>query len=187
MYFGAHGRANALDCVIDAMELLQHRNLPLEVRLRMVGSGASKKQLIEKVQANNIKNIQFDDPVQKSDIPALAAQADAFIISVKNCPELYKFGVSMNKLYDYMAAARPVVIAINSSNNPIQEAGAGITVDPENPVVMADAIYAISQMTVEQRRKLGENGRKYVEKNHDHKMLAQRLDALLEQAIRDFN
>lgn len=70
----------------------------------MIGDGPLKPSLVEQASEMGLTNVSFEPPVAKSQIPALAAQADAFVIAVLNLPGLYRYGISMNKLFDYLAA-----------------------------------------------------------------------------------
>ena len=97
----------------------------------------------------------FGPSIPKSQIPDLAAQADAFVIAVRDLPGLYRFGISMNKLFDYLAAERPIVIASGAANNPVAEAGAGLTVPPGEPQALAQAIAQIVAMSLAERQRMG--------------------------------
>ena len=109
-------------------------------------------------------------------------RADAFIIAAKRT-DLYRYGISPNKLHEYMAAARPTVVAASSNNNPIMEASAGITVAPEDAEAIAQAIVDLAAMSAEDRWKMGLRGRQYVEKHHDFASLAVRLEGVLSSAL----
>ncbi|MDD7804228.1 MAG: glycosyltransferase family 4 protein [Endozoicomonas sp. (ex Botrylloides leachii)] len=183
MYFGAHGQANGLGNLLKAMALLQkHQNMQ-HVRLRMIGEGPLKQDLVQLAHQLELTNVQFEEPVAKQQIPALASEADGFVITVKNLPKLYRYGISMNKIFDYLAAARPTVIASSASNNPIEEAKAGITVQPDDPEALAEAIAKLVIMTPAERANLGHSGRVYVEKNHSYAALAERFANMLDELI----
>lgn len=175
MYFGAHGQANGLDTLLAAMQIVQQTPEGENIRLRLIGDGPLKQGLMEQAQAIGLNNVEFEDSVPKSQIPGLAAQADAFVITVLDLPKLYRYGISMNKLFDYMAGARPIVIASSAANNPIQEAQAGITVPPGQPYALADAICRLAATPTQERQQTGRNGRAYVEKNHGFSQLAKKL------------
>lgn len=175
MYFGAHGQANGLDTLLAAMQIVQQTPEGENIRLRLIGDGPLKQCLIEQAQAIGLNNVEFEDPVPKSQIPGLAAQADAFVITVLDLPKLYRYGISMNKLFDYMAGARPIIIASSAANNPIQEAQAGITVLPGQPYALADAICRLAATPAQERQQTGRNGRAYIEKNHGFSQLANKL------------
>jgi glycosyltransferase involved in cell wall biosynthesis len=180
MYFGAHGLANGLTPLIRAMKLVSDQVGPEAIKLRMIGSGPLKEDLKRLAATLDLENISFEPPVPKSTIPQLAAQADGFVITVLGLPQLYRYGISMNKLFDYFAAARPVVIGCNAANNPVLDAGAGIAVPPEDPQELANAIVALYRMPPEERQRMGAAGRRYVEENHNSGRLAERLASTLD-------
>mgnify|MGYP001086018647 FL=1 len=180
MYFGAHGQANGLDNVLQAMARLRQMPAGQHIRLRLIGDGPLKPALVAQAEALGLRNVVFEPPVPKAQIPALAAQADAFVIAVLDLPGLYRFGISMNKLFDYLAAERPTVMASSASNNPIAEAGAGLTVAPGQPQALAEAIAQIAAMPLAERQRMGRAGREYVEQNHGFDQLAGRLAAVLD-------
>ena len=182
-YLGAHGRANDLETLVDAMGQLQARGLGRAVHLRLYGEGPRKAGLVARATRLGLQNVSFEAAVESRDVPRIAAEADAFVITVLNRPGLYRYGVSMNKLFDYMAAGRPVVIAMDAPSNPIQEACAGITVAPEDAGALADGIERLLSLSAEARRKLGENGRRYVELNHDFGVLAAKFAAALDESV----
>ena len=93
--------------------------------------------------------------------------------------EVLQYGMSPNKMYDYLASAKPVVMAGNPQNNIVEEANAGIAVEPENPEALAEAIVKIYELPEEKRIELGENGRRYVEQFYNIKNLATNLESLL--------
>jgi len=164
MYLGAHGNANCLETLLQAMHILKKRDLRMPIQLRMIGDGTLKSELIEMARLLELDNISFEDAVPRELIPTIAAEADSFVITVKDLPGLYKYGISMNKIFDYMAAGRPTVIAVNAANNPISEANAGFTVAPEEPVALANGIEDLINLTDEERRAMGLRGRQHVEK-----------------------
>lgn len=185
MYFGAHGQANGLDNVLQAMKLVQTRqqNAPggHKIRLRMIGDGPLKAVLVAQAKQLGLDNVSFEPPVPKNQIPALAAQADAFVIAVLDLPKLYRYGISMNKLFDYLAAGRPILMASDAANDLVQDAQAGFTVRAGQPDQLADAIDKIAFLPVEERQRMAQAGRKYVEKNHGFEELASRLAGVLDE------
>lgn len=186
MYFGAHGQANGLDNVLRAMKLVAERTMKPAIHLRMIGDGPLKPDLMKLAKQLGLSNVYFEPPVPKNVIPSLALQTDAFVISVLDLPRLYRYGISMNKLFDYLAAARPIVIASGAVNNPVAESGSGITVLPNNPDALAQAILKLAQTSEEERRRLGTAGRQYVEENHGFDRLARRLASTLDAAVAEY-
>jgi glycosyltransferase involved in cell wall biosynthesis len=174
VYAGSHGLANALDFIVDAARLLADQ----PVTFLMVGQGPEKQALQTAASRAGLSNMVFLPPVRKSVVPALLAAADALIISFKRIP-IYRFGISPNKLIDYMMAGRPVIQAIEAGNDMVAESGCGISVPPEDPRAIADAVLRLLDTPPAERLRMGENGRNYVLARHDYRILARKfLDAL---------
>lgn len=184
MYFGAHGQANGLDNVLHAMKLLRSKEVPGDqaIRLRVIGDGPQKPSLLQLARELQLTNVAFEPPVPKSAIPALAAEADAFVFNLVNAP-VFRYGISSNKLFDFMAGARPIVFCCDASNNPVREAGAGPTVPPGDPEALADAILAMAKSPLASRTEHGAAGRRYVEQNHGFQALAGRLAHALDDCL----
>lgn len=180
MYFGAHGQANGLDCVLDAMAELSTRPDTQHVRLRLIGDGPLKPALKAKASQFNLSNVLFEDPVPKAQIPRLANEADAFVFNLIDAP-VFNFGISSNKLFDFLAGGRPIVFCCNAANNPVEDANAGITVMPGKPFELANAFKQMAEMPLSQRIELGEAGRTYVEKHHSFSALAAKFAAVFQQ------
>ena len=183
MYFGAHGQANGLENVLQAMAIIKSKPGMQYVRLKMIGDGPLKPSLQELANALELNSVEFCPPVPKKNIPALATEADAFVICVRDLPNLYRFGISMNKLFDYLAAGRPVIVASGAWNNPIEDAKAGLTVQPEDPVALAGAIVQLVDMPPFKRAEMGRAGRAYVEEHHSFASLAAKFAATLDAVI----
>jgi glycosyltransferase involved in cell wall biosynthesis len=136
---------------------------------------------MEKASGLGLKRISFEPPVPKSQISALAAQADAFVLTVLDLPNLYRYGISMNKMFDYLAASRPIIMASNAANNPVADAQAGLSVEPGQPEALAQAILQIATTPIEERQRMGRAGRDYVEQNHGFAQLSARLASVLDE------
>lgn len=177
IFAGIHGVANSLDTVLDAGALLMDADVE-GVLFRLLGDGGEKPRLMERARAMGLTNVEFLDPVSKSRVPEEIAKADAGLLILKKSP-VFRWGVSPNKLFDYMGAGRPVIYAVEASNNPVAEANAGISVRADDPKDLADGVVRLMQTSLEERKQMGLNGRAYVERNHD---LA-KLGSVLEQAV----
>lgn len=178
VYAGTHGLANGLDSILDAAKIVKERGYE-EVKFVFYGDGPERARLEARVSKENIANLKFMGAVPKKQIFHALEKADAFIATMRNI-NLYKHGISFNKLYDYLACARPVVFGSNTSNDPISEAKAGITVEPENAIQMADAVIALVRMTPQMRAEMGERGRSYVKEHYGLTALANRLEKVLQ-------
>lgn len=180
MYAGAHNVANNLETVLEAAAILKEQGYSERIRFRFVGDGPQKSYLLNIAQEKRIHNISFEDQVPKCQIYSVLQQADAFLMSTRKTT-LYKYGVSPNKLHDYMAVARPTIVAMDSFNNPVAQAGAGLVVPPERPDELAEAIKEIYGLPPGARNAMGIRGRKFVEENNDFSQLAVRLEHTLKQ------
>ena len=173
-YAGAHGVANALGSMLDAAALA--RDEPLTWLL--VGNGPEQAALRRRVAVEGLANVVMLDAVPKSAIPTLLRAMDVLYIGLQSEP-LFRFGISPNKLMDYMMAARPVICAIAAGNDPVGDAGCGRSIAPEDPVALAATVAQMCRLAPEARERLGRAGRDYVERHHLYPVLAQRfLDAM---------
>jgi glycosyltransferase involved in cell wall biosynthesis len=175
-YAGAMGLPNALDVLLDAAALL--RDVP--VRIVMVGDGHERERLQRRVVDEALSNVALLAPVPKAQVMSFLRAIDIAYIGLQNQP-LFRFGISPNKLMDYMMAARPVVQCIEAGNDPVSEAGCGVTVRAGSPQAAAEGIRKLVAMTPKQREAMGRRGRAYVLANHAYPVLAQRFL----QSVRD--
>lgn len=173
-YAGSHGVSNALDVLVDAAR----GTLNEEIAYVFVGSGPGKEIMIQQAEEMALNNVYFLPSVEKSAIPMLLNMFDVCYIGGQKSP-LYRFGVSPNKLMDYMMAAKPIIYAVETGNDPIKEAGCGITVLPEDPEAIAQAINQLANMTQDARDSMGQRGRAYVIKNHDYRVIARQFLKIL--------
>ena len=172
-YAGALGIANALKYLIHAAHLINESN----IEIHLLGNGSEKKNLMEMVKDKNISNVYFHDAVPKNKVGIFLSKMDALFIGW-HFSKIYRFGISANKLFDYLASAKPIIHSVNAGNDPVLEAKAGISVKPENPKEIADAILKLYKMTQSRRNELGRNGRAYVEKYHSYEQLAKQYEYL---------
>ncbi|MGK2741215.1 glycosyltransferase family 4 protein [Tepidicaulis sp. LMO-SS28] len=178
IYAGAHGVANGLDVAVEAAKILQDRG-NASIHFTFVGDGSRKAALIQRARELDLNNIEFRDSVSKNEIPAVLASADACFMHLRDLP-VFRWGVSPNKLFDYMAAARPVIFAVNTSENPIDIADAGVSIPPDNAQALADAVVELAALSPAEREGQGRRGREYVVENHSDRVLGERLLGLIE-------
>lgn len=176
IYSGAHGPANGLEVAIEAAALLGKREP--SIHFVLIGDGPTKVALREKAKQLACANVTFCDPVSKTAIPALLRQADLLTLCIRPMG-VYKYGVSLNKVNDYLASGRPVVMSAAVANDAVTEAQAGLTVVPGDAQALADGILQLFMMNPEDREQLGTNGRVYVEKHYDIRTLGEALARIL--------
>ncbi|MEQ3339765.1 glycosyltransferase family 4 protein [Clostridium butyricum] len=173
-YTGNHSPANVLDTMIDAAK----KTTDEKVKYVLVGKGNVKNELMEYAKANNVTNIEFLDPVLKDNMDNVLELLDIGYIGLKK-QNLFNYGVSPNKLFDYMMASLPVIYAVEASNDPVKDSNCGISVPAENPEAVVEAVMKIKNLSEEEKIKMGGNGKKYVLDNHMYEGLADKfLNAL---------
>lgn len=168
-YTGTHGLANALDLLLDAANLLRGK-----VQVLLVGTGPERIRLQKRVYDEQLDNVVMLSPIPKSAIPSLLSQIDIAYIGWHPNP-LYRFGISPNKLMDYMMAGKPVVHAVKAGNDPVADAKCGISIEPGNAEAVANAILSLASMTQRERREIGQRGRDFVLENHSYPVLAKKF------------
>ena len=169
-YMGTFGVANALESFIKAAKILKKNT---SIAFVLVGDGAEKESL-QKL-AVDCENIYFVDAVKKDQVQTVLEYFDVCYIGLKNDP-LFKYGVSPNKLFDYMYSGKPILYAIDSGDfKPISNINAGLNIDSENPQAIVNGVLKLYNMDKEKRNQMGDNAKKYVIENHDYKYLANRL------------
>ena len=169
-YAGAHGLSNALHTLIEAAFLL--RSQPIAIVL--IGQGPEKKALQQRVSQLGLRNVVFLPPVSKTNIPSLLNFMDALFIGWLRNP-IYRFGISPNKLLDYMMSGKPVIHAINAGNDLVAESNCGISIPPENPGAIAKAVIKLMNMTRAEREEMGLRGKEYVMAHHNYSVLAKKF------------
>jgi glycosyltransferase involved in cell wall biosynthesis len=174
MYAGAHGLSNDLGVVLDAAAML--RDAP-DVKVVFLGDGKEKPALQARAAALGLGNVAFLPPVPKQDMPDALAGADACIAILKPL-EAYKTTYP-NKVFDYMAAGRPIVLAIDGVIREVVEAaGCGIFVPPGDSAALAAAVRVLAA-DPSRAREMGLAGRRYLEAHFGREALAGKLESLL--------
>lgn len=179
LYAGAHGMSNDLSTLVAAANLL--RDQP-KIVIVLVGDGKEKPELRKQAEEMGLGNIQFLPPRAKQEIPALLAAADVCIAVLKPI-ELYNT-VYPNKVFDYMAAGKPILLVIDGViREVVEEARAGIFVTPGDPYALAEAIQGLEH-DPQECRAMGIRGRSYVESNFNREDLAMQLLELCRELVK---
>lgn len=168
-YAGTHGLANALDVLLDASRLLKG-----QVELVLVGTGPERERLMRRVSVENLSNVTMLPSVPKAAMPALMDAMDIAFIGWHPNP-LYRFGISPNKLMDYMMAGKPVLHSVSAGNDPVTEVGCGISVSPNDPTAIAKAALELGAMTSEEKQAMGQKGEAFIRAERTYEVLAQQF------------
>lgn len=177
-YAGALGMANDIPTLIKAAEQLKHEK---NIHFLIIGDGKDRNKLESIVETLKLDNITFVSAVPKSHMPGYLAASNACVAILKNIP-MFKTTYP-NKVFDYMAAGRPTILAINGViRDVIEEAKGGIFVPPGDDSALADAVRNLAGDS-EKSTVMGRNARKYVVKYFDRKHHSQAFAHLINQVV----
>jgi glycosyltransferase involved in cell wall biosynthesis len=180
LYAGAHGLSNDLGVVLEAARLL--RDVP-GIQIVLLGDGKEKSALMATATHNGLSNVTFLPPIPKNDMAEALAAADACLAILKPIP-LYATTFP-NKVFDYMAAGRPVILAIDGVIRQVVESGnAGVFVSPGDPLALAEAIRTMAELP-DRGRSMGQAGRRKIVGEFSRADLARRLGLMLEEMGRE--
>lgn len=176
-YTGAIGIANNLGLLVDvASELKKYKDIEIQI----VGEGAEKDKLLQKVKEQNLTNVSIKNSVPKKQVYEILGNSDILYFNLKDSP-VFMYGISSNKLFDYMASGRVIIFSTNAKNNPIKEADAGYSIEPDNIKVLKETILDIYNLESGKRDEIGLKIREYAIKNYSINVLVDRLETCLRE------
>ncbi|WP_229710364.1 glycosyltransferase family 4 protein, partial [Halopseudomonas pertucinogena] len=176
VYAGTVGAANSLETLIMAASLLKDVT---DIHFNIVGKGQKTHDLSVLINDLELTNVHLWPSVKKTQVQSVLSVMDVCYIGLTKDP-LFRYGVSPNKLFDYMYSARPVVYSIDSGGYcPISEANAGIQIEPESPEEAAGAILALYNMSPEKREIMGRNARLAVLEKYEYSAIARTLESVV--------
>lgn len=174
-YCGSLNIATTPVNMIEAAKILKYNE---QIKFVICGDGAEKKRILSIVEKYELDNVTFIDKVKKKYVQAIISKFDVCYLELAPLAT-FKYGVSPNKLFDYLAAAKPIIYAIDSGRyTPVLDAGCGEQVDPDDPSEIARVILKFSAMDKNMLSQMGLLGRKYFESNHIYETLVNRLEAI---------
>jgi colanic acid biosynthesis glycosyl transferase WcaI len=157
-YIGTMGNAHGLQSLVEAAALLQ--NVAPDIIFLLVGEGAEKEQLMSLVHSRGLTNLRFVEQQARERIPEYVCASDACVVLLKKS-EIFKT-VIPSKMLEFMSCARPVILGVEGQARQIlEEAQAGICIEPENSLQLAQAISRLAG-DAQLRETLGRNGRRHV-------------------------
>jgi glycosyltransferase involved in cell wall biosynthesis len=178
LYAGAHGISNDLDVILEAAKGLEKVS---DIEFILVGDGKEKPALECKAATLALKNITFLPPVPKEEMIGVLSDSDACIAILKPL-ELYKTTYP-NKVFDYMAAGKPVILAIDGVIRlVVEKANAGIFVEPGQPQRMIEVIQFLKNHP-RKAASMGKNGREYVIENFNRAVISDQLEKIFLDTI----
>jgi len=174
-YVGSHGLSHGLEAVLDAAQAQP------EVTFLMVGDGADRERLLGERDRRHLDNVVMRPSVERAEVPGLYAAADACLVPLRDVPLFDTFVPS--KLFEVLAAGRPVIGAVRGEAREILErSGGAVLVEPERGDQLAEAVERLRH-DPELRAELGRRGRAFAEQQYDRTALASRYLDLLHEVV----
>lgn len=158
LFAGNMGKAQGLETVLQAAAMLRDEDAP--VRFTMVGGGIEREPLQQRAASLKLDNIVFHAPRHPSQMGEMFADADALLVHLRDDP-LFEITIP-SKTQAYLAIGRPILMGVRgNAATMVEQAGAGLTFDPDNPEALVAAIRTLLAKTPEGRLALGRAGAAY--------------------------
>ena len=185
MYTGAHGVSNGLDTVIRAASHLRSNDPDTYDRVAfvLVGGGTERERLMAAARAAGHEHLHFHPSIEKPAIPTALGRADALLVNFADAP-VYRYGLSPNKLFDYMAAGRPILLSTRLTDTAVDAHGTGMTFEPGSGASLGDAIRSLALRPQAELNAMGECGRRAVLEHFTIEATATQLEQLLRDVVR---
>ena len=181
LYSGNFGRYHNFNTVLDAARLL--RDTHPQISFALVGDGAQKTHIVERVTEEELTNVRLFDFVPKEDYADLLASADLSFVTLE--PGMEGLCVP-SKFYSILASGRPVLATVSPLSEVarvIDEAQAGVHMEQSATEALAAAVVALSENPGEAER-MGRNARRVLEDQYSVTEVARRYYAVLQAACR---
>lgn len=177
VYAGSVRRSYQLDMLLDAAIIIRDQGYD-KIRILCWGQGDELGRLQARVKDENITNVIFKGGVTRFQVPAIIKKSDCNLI---HCEELFgwQYGVSFIKLFDYLAAGKPIISTVPMGYNILDEYACGLTAKKHNADSIASLIIGMYQKTMRERTVMGENARRAAEE-YDWAKLAEKFCAIFE-------
>jgi glycosyltransferase involved in cell wall biosynthesis len=175
-YTGSLSKSEGLPAFVQAAKYLKDTS---DMKLVIVGSGSEEENLSEITDKENLNNVVMIPAQPRDSIPLTLKKSKILFCGLME-RKAFKYGISKNKFYDYMAAQKPMIFASSVRASLIDIAECGITIKPDDPKQLAGAIRHLYNNIDTIGKKYGENGRAYVERNHTIKNIADQFLNVIE-------
>lgn len=172
VYIGTHGLQHGLDTVLDAAAQLEDE----PIRFVLIGEGADKEMLAKRAVSLGLKRLLLLRGVPFESVPGVLGAADICLLPRRDLPLFTTFIPA--KLFEYLAAGRPVIGTVRGEAAGILADAGGVVVAPENPTLLADAIRELGHDPT-RRATMGSRARLYAVANCDSRSLAERYRTIL--------
>ncbi len=175
-YMGTLGLAHGLMTVVEAAERLRERE---DVLLLLLGDGADRGRLEAEITRRGLRNVRLLGLRPRAEMPAWIASVDVTLVLLRDLPVFET--VIPSKIFEFLAQERPVILAARGEiRRLVEEAKAGLVIDPENAEQLATAVLEVRERPVEAQVR-ARAGREWVKASFDRDTLARRMAGFLER------
>ncbi len=165
--------------MLEALKILEEKGLP--VKMIFVGSGQEKEGMLEYVHKNKLRNVLIYDRIPKEAVPALISRSHVCMahLEVKGHKEVYKYGVSKNKVNEYLYSGACTLYGFLYQDDEVATSGGGMMFEPYNASDLAEKIERLYGMPQEEQKQYGILGRRYIRENRRVEVLVDRMVKVL--------
>lgn len=174
LYTGSMGKANAMYDILNAAELLKDR---VDIQFILFGGGYLEEELRKFCEQRELKNVLFKGKVDKKYIPNILSKGNLNIMTGIS-DRVSGYGLSMNKMFDYMASGKPTISNIRTQFDILEENHCGITIEAGSAKELADEIVTFYEMDAPVYKEYCKNAETAV-KQYDFKYLTDELEKIL--------
>lgn len=174
VYTGALSKSEGLEYFIKASLYMKNKN----IKLILIGGGGERENLKQIIKDNNLENVYMFDKVDRKVIPAILSLSKILFCGLSD-KEVFNYGISKNKFYDYFLSKKPLIFASNVRGSIVDLANAGFTIRAEDSKLIAEHIDHIYENYTYILNKFGDNGYKYVENNHNIDLIMNRFEEII--------
>ena len=169
---GAQGVPNALDVLVDAYRLLVESGEAHRIAILLLGEGTETERL--KLASRDYPDIGFFPNLPKTEALFLTEASDIGYAGARDHRSVYQFGISFNKITDFMGAGLPVIVPFFTRSDPVSMSQCGIVTDSDAPKEIASAILRLARLTPAQRREIGLKGKVFAQTELSYATIATR-------------
>ena len=179
IFTGSIRSAYKLNIILEVAKLCQAK-LPF-IKFLIYGDGTEKDMLIKLCKENNISNVSFKRRVEKKYIPFILSNANLTLLHSKNV-DINKYGMSQNKLFEYLAAAKPVLVTVKSRYSLVEEYNCGIQCQDQEPETIFNAIQSLVKLPADEYEEMS-NRAHNVAQEYDYPILTEKLLAIFNELL----
>ena len=176
LYTGSMGQANELSYLLEAAKIIQDKGVK-NIKFILFGDGYQRKGLEQFAKDNNLQNVIFKGKVEKKYIPSILSRSDLNVFTGKHI-YLYKYGLSLNKMFDYFASGKPTLSNIECGYDLLEKYNCGVTVQGGSSESLAEGILRFYNMPKEEYNIYCKNALKAAQ-DFDFKILTDKLEKII--------